>query len=112
MHCQRFILESEFKFCCALFTMQYKYKLSKWFKCGLLPIVHWFCIHVCLLKLLYLMPQTLYIYLFFCFANQLHKDIEAKDEQITKLKCENEELQELAQHVQYMADMIEVRTLV
>uniref|UniRef100_UPI0037E78CBF geminin n=1 Tax=Semicossyphus pulcher TaxID=241346 RepID=UPI0037E78CBF len=38
---------------------------------------------------------------------KLHKDIEAKDEQITKLKCENEELQELAQHVQYMADMIE-----
>uniref|UniRef100_A0A3Q3X2E1 Geminin DNA replication inhibitor n=1 Tax=Mola mola TaxID=94237 RepID=A0A3Q3X2E1_MOLML len=37
----------------------------------------------------------------------LHKDIEAKDEQITKLKCENEELQELAKHVQYMADMIE-----
>lgn len=45
------------------------------------------------------------------FLNQLHKDIEAKDEQITKLKNENEELQELAQHVQYMADMIEVRTL-
>ncbi|XP_041811791.1 geminin [Chelmon rostratus] len=38
---------------------------------------------------------------------KLHKDIEAKDEQITKLKCENEELVELAQHVQYMADMIE-----
>uniref|UniRef100_A0A8C9XB09 Geminin DNA replication inhibitor n=1 Tax=Sander lucioperca TaxID=283035 RepID=A0A8C9XB09_SANLU len=38
---------------------------------------------------------------------KLHKDIEAKDEQIMQLKCENEELQELAQHVQYMADMIE-----
>ncbi|XP_030003298.1 geminin [Sphaeramia orbicularis] len=38
---------------------------------------------------------------------KLHKDIEAKDEQITQLKSENEELQELAQHVQYMADMIE-----
>ncbi|KAK2830393.1 hypothetical protein Q5P01_018324 [Channa striata] len=38
---------------------------------------------------------------------KLHKDIEAKDEQILKLKSENEELQELAQHVQYMADMIE-----
>ncbi|XP_029370478.1 geminin [Echeneis naucrates] len=38
---------------------------------------------------------------------KLHKDIEAKDEQITKLKSENEELQELAQHVQYLADMIE-----
>ncbi|XP_008329897.1 geminin [Cynoglossus semilaevis] len=38
---------------------------------------------------------------------KLHRDIEAKDEQISKLKSENEELQELAQHVQYMADMIE-----
>ncbi|XP_036948136.1 geminin [Acanthopagrus latus] len=38
---------------------------------------------------------------------KLHKDIEAKDEQITKLRCENEELHDLAQHVQYMADMIE-----
>uniref|UniRef100_A0A667WNG6 Geminin DNA replication inhibitor n=2 Tax=Myripristis murdjan TaxID=586833 RepID=A0A667WNG6_9TELE len=38
---------------------------------------------------------------------KLHKDIEAKDEQISQLKSENEELQELAQHVQYMADMIE-----
>lgn len=41
-------------------------------------------------------------------SEQLHKDIEAKDEQIAQLKSENEELQELAQHVQYMADMIEV----
>ncbi|XP_043073891.1 geminin [Puntigrus tetrazona] len=38
---------------------------------------------------------------------KLHKDIEAKDEQIAQLKNENEELQELAQHVQHMADMIE-----
>jgi len=38
----------------------------------------------------------------------LHKDIEAKDEQIAQLKSENDELQELAQHVQHMADMIEV----
>ncbi|XP_047461150.1 geminin [Mugil cephalus] len=38
---------------------------------------------------------------------KLHKDIEARDEQITKLQSENDELQELAQHVQYMADMIE-----
>lgn len=38
---------------------------------------------------------------------KLHRDIEAKDEQIATLACENEELQELAQHVQYMADMIE-----
>ncbi|XP_051948901.1 geminin-like [Xyrauchen texanus] len=38
---------------------------------------------------------------------KLHKDIEAKDEQMAQLKNENEELQELAQHVQHMADMIE-----
>ncbi|XP_041867826.1 geminin isoform X2 [Melanotaenia boesemani] len=38
---------------------------------------------------------------------KLHKNIEARDEQIKKLQGENEELQELAQHVQYMADMIE-----
>ena len=48
----------------------------------------------------------------FSSLNQLHKDIEAKDEQITKLRCENEELHDLAQHVQYMVDMIEVVTLV
>lgn len=42
----------------------------------------------------------------------MHKCIEAKEEQITQLKCENEELQALAQHVQYMADMIEVSILV
>ncbi|CAM4632935.1 hypothetical protein PO909_004813 [Leuciscus waleckii] len=38
---------------------------------------------------------------------KLHKDIEAKDEQIAQLKSENDELQDLAQHVQHMADMIE-----
>ncbi|MCI4391967.1 hypothetical protein PGIGA_G00140450 [Pangasianodon gigas] len=38
---------------------------------------------------------------------KLHKEIEAKDEQIAKLQSENDELQELAQHVQHMADMIE-----
>ncbi|KAM9777037.1 geminin isoform 1-T3 [Syngnathus typhle] len=38
---------------------------------------------------------------------KLHKDIEAKDEQIAQLKSNNEELRELADHVQYMADMIE-----
>ncbi|XP_056153867.1 geminin isoform X2 [Lampris incognitus] len=38
---------------------------------------------------------------------KLHKDIEEKNEQITQLRSENEELQELAQHVQHMADMIE-----
>lgn len=43
----------------------------------------------------------------FAFLFQLHKSIEARDEQITKLQSENEELQELAQHVQYMADMTE-----
>lgn len=41
-------------------------------------------------------------------SEQLHKEIEAKDEQIAQLRSENEELQELAQHVQHMADMIEV----
>lgn len=57
------------------------------------------------------------IYLFICHIlsdfitlfEQLHKGIEAKDEQIAQLKTENDELQELAQHVQHMADMIEVR---
>lgn len=44
----------------------------------------------------------------FALLFQLHKSIEARDEQLTKLQSENEELQELAQHVQYMADMIEV----
>uniref|UniRef100_A0A3P9KAN4 Geminin DNA replication inhibitor n=1 Tax=Oryzias latipes TaxID=8090 RepID=A0A3P9KAN4_ORYLA len=38
---------------------------------------------------------------------KLHKDLEVRDEQIRKLQSENEDLQELAQHVQYMADMIE-----
>ncbi|XP_066531803.1 geminin [Hoplias malabaricus] len=37
----------------------------------------------------------------------LHKEIETKNEQIAKLKSENDELQELAQHVQHMAEMIE-----
>lgn len=46
--------------------------------------------------------------LVFALLFQLHKSIEARDEQLTKLQSENEELQELAQHVQYMADMIEV----
>ena len=41
---------------------------------------------------------------------QLHKAIESKDEEIALLKSENTELQELAQHVQHMADMIEVST--
>ncbi|XP_053469086.1 geminin [Ictalurus furcatus] len=38
---------------------------------------------------------------------KLHKEIETKDEQIAELQSENDELQELAQHVQHMADMIE-----
>lgn len=44
------------------------------------------------------------------FSQQLHKEIETKDEQIAELQSENDELQELAQHVQHMADMIEVRS--
>ncbi|KAL2080537.1 hypothetical protein ACEWY4_024330 [Coilia grayii] len=38
---------------------------------------------------------------------KLHKAIEVKDEEIAQLKSENADLQELAQHVQHMADMIE-----
>lgn len=45
---------------------------------------------------------------FSIFQTQLNKDIEAKNERIAALKSENEELHELAQHVQYMANMIEV----
>lgn len=44
------------------------------------------------------------------FSQKLHKEIEAKDEHIAKLQSENDELQELAQHVQHMADMIEVQS--
>ncbi|XP_077446408.1 geminin [Stigmatopora argus] len=38
---------------------------------------------------------------------KLYKDLEAKEERISRLKSENEELRELADHVEYMADMIE-----
>ncbi|XP_028593394.2 geminin isoform X2 [Podarcis muralis] len=38
---------------------------------------------------------------------KLHKEIELKDGEIARLKEENEELAELASHVQYMANMIE-----
>ncbi|XP_061449558.1 geminin isoform X3 [Rhineura floridana] len=38
---------------------------------------------------------------------KLHKEIELKDGEIAHLKEENEELAELAGHVQYMANMIE-----
>ncbi|XP_033010603.1 geminin isoform X1 [Lacerta agilis] len=38
---------------------------------------------------------------------KLHKEIELKDAEIAYLKEENEELAELASHVQYMANMIE-----
>ncbi|XP_067857524.1 geminin-like [Heptranchias perlo] len=41
---------------------------------------------------------------------RLHKEIECKDEDISKLQKENQELAELAEHVQYMADMIEKLT--
>ncbi|KAH0617884.1 hypothetical protein JD844_016583 [Phrynosoma platyrhinos] len=37
----------------------------------------------------------------------LHKEIELKEGEIVRLKEENEELMELANHVQYMANMIE-----
>ncbi|XP_048363137.1 geminin [Sphaerodactylus townsendi] len=38
---------------------------------------------------------------------KLHKEIELKDSEIVRLKEENEELAELAGHVQYMANLIE-----
>nr|XP_056710710.1 geminin [Euleptes europaea] len=38
---------------------------------------------------------------------KLHKEIEFKDGEIARLKQENEELAELADHVQYMANLIE-----
>ena len=38
---------------------------------------------------------------------KLHKEIEVKEVEIARLKEENEELAELASHVQYMANMIE-----
>ncbi|XP_060100120.1 geminin isoform X2 [Heteronotia binoei] len=41
---------------------------------------------------------------------KLHKEIEFKDAEIACLKKENEELAELASHVQYMANMIEQLT--
>lgn len=43
-----------------------------------------------------------------CF--QLHKEIELKDGEIALLREENEELAELADHVQYMTNMIEVKS--
>nr|XP_060630896.1 geminin isoform X2 [Anolis sagrei ordinatus] len=41
---------------------------------------------------------------------KLHKEIELKDGEISRLKEENEELAELANHVQYMTNMIEQLT--
>ncbi|XP_069586990.1 geminin [Ranitomeya imitator] len=38
---------------------------------------------------------------------KLHKEIELKDEEIVRLKQENDELMELAGHVQYMANLVE-----
>ncbi|XP_049621012.1 geminin [Suncus etruscus] len=38
---------------------------------------------------------------------KLHKEIEQKDNEIARLKKENKELAEVAQHVQYMAEVIE-----
>ncbi|XP_047413092.1 geminin isoform X3 [Sciurus carolinensis] len=39
--------------------------------------------------------------------NQLHKEIEQKDNEIARLKRENKELAEVAEHVHYMAEVIE-----
>ncbi|EPY83132.1 hypothetical protein CB1_000595058 [Camelus ferus] len=38
---------------------------------------------------------------------KLHKEIEQKDNEIARLKKENKELAEVAEHVQYMAEVIE-----
>ncbi|KAK2488401.1 hypothetical protein MC885_017000 [Smutsia gigantea] len=38
---------------------------------------------------------------------QLHKEIEEKDNEIARLKKENKELAKVAEHVQYMAEVIE-----
>ncbi|GAB1298014.1 Geminin [Apodemus speciosus] len=38
---------------------------------------------------------------------KLHKDIEQKDSEIARLKKENKDLAEVAEHVQYMAEVIE-----
>ncbi|XP_004384040.1 geminin isoform X1 [Trichechus manatus latirostris] len=38
---------------------------------------------------------------------KLHKEIEGKDNEIARLKKENKELAEVAEHVQYMAEVIE-----
>lgn len=58
-----------------------------------------------MMRRVYCPPQN-----FTLFSQQLHKEIEAKDEEIAKLQSENDELQDLAQHVQHMADMIEVKS--
>jgi hypothetical protein len=39
---------------------------------------------------------------------QLHKEIEQKDSEIARLRKENKDLAEVAEHVQYMAEVIEV----
>lgn len=60
---------------------------------------------------LYIMWEIYEILNFLVCVTQLHKEIEQKDNEIALLKKENKELAEVAEHVQYMAAVIEVRTL-
>lgn len=39
---------------------------------------------------------------------QLHREIEQKDKEIARLRKENRDLAEVAEHVQYMAELLEV----
>ena len=39
---------------------------------------------------------------------QLHREIEQKDNEIARLRKENKDLAEVAEHVQYMAEVLEV----
>lgn len=52
--------------------------------------------------------EQIYGILSFIFILQLHKAIEQKDSEIARLKKENKDLAEVAEHVQYMAEVIEV----
>ena len=39
---------------------------------------------------------------------QLHREIEQKDNEIARLRKENKDLAEVAEHVQYMAEVLDV----
>lgn len=61
--------------------------------------------------LMWLTAKQIYGILNFIYVLQLHKEIEQKDNEIARLKKENKELAEVAEHVQYMAGLIEVGIL-